>query len=71
MNELYEFSKIIRELRESAHMTQGQVADKLGIRYQSYQSYELGLTLPSLDNFIKLADLFEVSLDYLIGRKGY
>lgn len=71
MNEMYEFSNIIKELRRKEEMTQREVAEKIGVRYQSYQAYELGLSLPSLENFIKLADLFEVSLDYLIGRKDY
>ena len=65
------FSKILKELRNIENLTQREVAEKIGVRYQSYQAYELGLSLPSLENFIKLADLFEVSLDYLIGRKGY
>lgn len=71
MKEIYEFPKIIKQLREQTNMRQVDVAEKLGITYQSYQAYELGVSLPSLENFVKLADLFEVSLDYLIGRKGY
>lgn len=34
-----------------------------------YQAYEIGKAVPTLQNFIKLADLYDVSLDYLIGRK--
>lgn len=71
MKEMYEFSKIIKALRLQYNFTQKDVAGKIGVRYQSYQAYELGITLPNLENFIKLADLYEVSLDYLIGRKGY
>lgn len=71
MKELYEFPKIIKELRTGEELTQKQVAEKLGITYQSYQAYELGIAIPSLVNFIKLADLFNVSLDYLIGRGTY
>lgn len=71
MKELYAFSKIIKELRLQFNYTQKDVAKKLEISYQAYQSYELGLTVPSLENFIKLADLFDVSLDFLIGRKNY
>ncbi len=71
MNELYNFPNIIKKLRIHNNWTQQYVAEKIGIKYQSYQAYELGLSLPSLENFIKLADLFDVSLDYLIGRKEY
>ena len=65
------FTKRIKQLRLDNEWTQKFVAAKIGVRYQSYQAYELGLTVPSLENFIKLADLFEVSLDFLVGRKEY
>ncbi len=68
MQEVIKFSKIIKELRLENKLKQKEVADKLNITYQSYQAYELGISLPSLINFIKLADLYCVSLDYLIGR---
>ncbi len=71
MKEFYEFPKIIKELRKSNEWTQAFVAGELGITYQSYQAYERGLALPTLENFVKLADLYEVSLDYLLGRKEY
>ena len=61
----------LKLLRKRKKYTQAFVASKLGIAYQSYQNYERGLTLPTLENFVKLADLYEVSLDYLIGRKEY
>lgn len=68
---IYVFSKRVKELREQNRYTQKYVADVLGITYQSYQSYELGLTLPRAEHILKLADLFEVSIDYLFGRKEY
>lgn len=68
MQELYQISITLKSLRTQLGLTQKQVADEIGIRYQSYQAYEQGLTLPNLKNFIKLADFFEVSLDYLIGK---
>ncbi len=71
MNNLYHLSKRIKELRLVSGYTQKYVADKIGVKYQSYQAYELGLSLPSLKNLVKLADLFDVSLDYLVGRKEY
>lgn len=71
MKGLYKFSKIIKELRLQNEWSQDYVAKQLGITYQSYQAYENGIGIPSLENFIKLADLFDVSLDYLVGRKEY
>ncbi len=71
MKGLYKFSKIIKELRLQNEWSQDYVAKQLGITYQSYQAYEKGIGIPSLENFIKLADLFDVSLDYLVGRKEY
>ncbi len=68
---LYDFPKIIKELRNSQELTQSQVAAEIGVSYQSYQAYELEISLPSLENFVKLADFFEVSLDYMLGRKEY
>ena len=60
---------ILFELRTHNGWTQTDVADKLGIRYQSYQAYELGISMPSLQNFIALAELYDVSLDFLVGKK--
>lgn len=62
-------AKTLTELRLANGYTQLDVAAKLLITYQSYQAYERGIAVPTLQNFIKLADLYDVSLDYLIGRK--
>ena len=64
-------SKTLKELRHSFSYTQKQVAEKLHITYQSYQAYERQTALPSLPVFIALAELYDVSLDFLIGRKEY
>ncbi len=69
MNCLYEFPKILKDLRTQYNYSQKYVADKIGITFQSYQAYEYGKTTPNVENLIKLADLFDVSLDSLVGRK--
>ena len=69
--QLHEFGKIIKELRLQYKYTQKFVAEKLNISYQSYQAYELGITVPTFQNFLKLAQLYDVSLDYLVGNKQY
>ncbi len=58
----------LKQLRKSAGFTQKQLADKLGITYQSYQAYEYGKTLPSLPIILSVAEIFDVSLDSLFGR---
>ena len=64
-------SSALKDLRKSCGYTQKQVADKLHIAYQSYQAYERKTALPSLPVFIALAELYDVSLDFLVGRKEY
>ena len=65
----YSLSETLKELRRVNGLTQKALAAKLGITYQSYQAYESGKSLPSLPIFIALGDLFDVSLDSLVGRK--
>ena len=59
----------LKELRKELKKTQKDVAAFLNITQSCYQNYEAGDTEPSIDNLIKLADLFSVSLDYLCGRQ--
>ena len=65
------FSKRILELRKQAGYTQAQVATVLGIKQPSYIRYENSGAEPTLANLVKLADLYDVSVDYLLGRKEY
>lgn len=62
------FSERVKALRKERHMTQKRVAAELGIRCTAYQAYEYGTHEPKLENLIKLADLFDVTLDELLGR---
>ncbi len=63
------FQKRLAELRTLNKLTQKEVAERLGISQPSYIRYENGSAEPTLENLIKLADLFDVSLDDLLGRK--
>lgn len=65
------FQKNLKEQRKLCGYTQRQIAEKLGISQPSYIRYENGSSEPTLENLIKLADLFDVSADYLLGRKEY
>jgi len=61
------FSDRVKELRKARKMTQRQMAEALGITERSYQRYEAENN-PNNETLIKLADFFDVSTDYLLGR---
>ncbi len=63
-----ELSAQFKKIRTENGLTQKQVADGIGITEQAYQRYEYGKTVPSALVLISLADYFDVSLDYLVGR---
>lgn len=58
----------IRDMREDADLTQAQVAEMLGIAQTVYSRYERGYQTIPLPLLIRLADQYQVSLDYLTGR---
>lgn len=62
------FSEILKKLREDHDYTQQQLADALHISKNSISHYELKVSMPSIDVLIEMADIFDVSLDYLLGR---
>lgn len=59
----------LRELRLERSLRQKDVAEKLGISPQSLGYYENAINKPDPDTLVKLADFFEVSIDYLLGRE--
>ncbi|MBO6264667.1 MAG: helix-turn-helix transcriptional regulator [Acidaminococcaceae bacterium] len=58
----------LRILREELHCTQKEIAEKIHVERATYSFYENNSRLPSYEKLIMLADLFNVSIDYLIGR---
>lgn len=62
------FQERLLEQRKFYNLTQRELADKLNIAQPSYIRYEKGLAEPTLKNLVKLADIFDVSVDYLLGR---
>lgn len=65
---LEKFSQRIRELRKKRGLTQKQMSELLKCTERHYQKIEYGqINIPALD-LIFLADYFDVSLDYLVGR---
>ena len=59
----------IKEIRVRKNLTQLQVANALGVSSVVYSRYETGNRQPSVDALIRLADLFGVTVDYLLGRQ--
>jgi len=63
-----EFGQRLKLLRGEAHKTQKEMSELLGKTERHYQDMEAGkINVPGL-TLIKLADFFQVSLDYLVGR---
>lgn len=58
----------IRNLRIDGGYTQKQIGDYLGISQNTYSQYEIGVLNYPIDALIKLADFYNVSVDYLLGR---
>ena len=58
----------IRNRREDNDKTQQEVADYLNVKQTTYSKYELGKINIPVDVFIKSADYYGVSVDYLVGR---
>ena len=62
------FGDKLKSLRKQRNLTQKLVFTAVGLSERNYQSLEYGTIKPSYDTLIALADYFDVSLDYLVGR---
>ena len=56
----------LKELRKAKGLSQTQLANELGMIHQTYSNYENEKREPNIATLIKLADYFDVSVDYLI-----
>lgn len=61
------FGNRLRDLRRQIHMTQQEVADQLQIHRTTYTKYETGVVAPDRQALVTLAQLFNVSVDTLLG----
>lgn len=59
----------LKNLRQSKHLTLKQVAERVGISVSVLSAYEIEDRHPSYHILLKLATLYDVSCDYLIGRE--
>lgn len=60
--------KRLRELRQKKGLSQQSLADMLHVTQQSVYKYENELAIPELDILIHMAEIFETSIDYLVGN---
>lgn len=58
----------LKELRKKANLTQKAMGEILGVNQRTYSNYELGDRDMSPETLIKLADFYNVTIDYLLGR---
>ena len=62
------FNERLKLLRKERGLTQVQMSEMMSIAYRNYQRLEADGNTPNYVNLIKIADIFNVSLDYLTGR---
>lgn len=60
----------LKKLRKNLGLTQEEVATKLCLARSTYRNYENNEREPNIETLIKIADYFDVSLDYLCGRQN-
>lgn len=62
------FCDILKKLRHESNLTQSELADRLNITRSALSLYELGKRTPDFNTLIKIADNFDVSIDFLLRR---
>lgn len=62
-----DFSARLKELRTDNDMSQTELADKLNLKASAISKYEKCITQPAIETLKKLAEIFCVTVDYLIG----
>ena len=65
---MYVFDQRLKALRKEKGVTQKQLAKAIGLTERGLQGYEIKDRKPGYDALIALADYFDVSIDYLVGR---
>lgn len=62
------FIENLIKLRKSRKLSQDDIAERLGISRPAYGRYEQGSAEPTINNLIVLAEMFDVSVDFLVGK---
>jgi len=58
----------LKELRQNKAISQKNIGAAVGISDRAYRAFELGISKPSHETLVALAEYYDVSLDYLTGR---
>lgn len=66
-----EFGNILAELRQDRGMLQKDLAALLNVSVSTVSNYETGAHFPDIESLMRLADYFDISVDYLLGRTAY
>ncbi len=56
----------IKELRKNKKWTQKELANKIDVRFPQLNKYECGLHTPPMDRLVKLSEVFDTTIDYLL-----
>ncbi|MEA4846867.1 MAG: helix-turn-helix transcriptional regulator [Clostridiaceae bacterium] len=65
-----EFGERLKDLREEKNLTRYELANELNVSYSTVSKYETNIRFPDKGILITLADIFDVSLDYLLCRSS-
>lgn len=65
---MLKLSERLQALRKEYHLSQEKFAAEVGIGFTTYRRYENGKREPDASTLVKMADFYDVSLDYLVGR---
>lgn len=68
---MVDFGSKLKAMRVNKHLSQEQLAKRIGITKSMVSAYETSMRMPSYEVLIKIALFFNVSLDYLLGLKEY
>ncbi len=66
-----EFSQNLVRLRKENNISQQKLAKLIGVTQQCVSEWEKDNIEPTLSNLVKLANVFDISIDFLVGRKDY
>lgn len=67
---IYDFGMRLRELRDAKGLSQTDVAERLDVTRSTISGYENNIITPSVEQLVKLAVLYNVSLDYMMGMEN-
>ena len=62
------FNENLKNLRLNSDSMQKEIAQTLNVSIRTFQGWESGRTEPNIEELIQIADLFNVTLDFLVGR---